>query len=366
MLLAPLLLAAAAQIPTPVPLPPPSALLPEEFSVIISVRELADGRLLVADDRETRLVVADFRTGRVESLGRVGDGPGEYRRVAPLRPLGGDSTLMISIYDRRWFVLDGERMATILPPDHPMVVAGSAEPIMRTTAMMSLPPQTDSRGSMLAFTGPPMAMQTRTASPRDSLAVVLISRATGRVDTIAQVLQRPTGMTAIAGGMGARFYYPPWAVGEQTVLMVDGWVAVVRLDPYRIDWRAPDGRWTRGAALPVPAMPVTPREREAWLAQLAAQEPKPADGEWPRTIPPIGHDNRFTAQGDLAGQVIVHRSTGVDDRLRRYDVIDRAGRIVRQVTMPRDHRLVGFGRGTAYVVVTDDDGLQRIQRHPWS
>jgi len=371
MLVSPLLLAGlVAQAPAPTPLPLPSAVLAEEFSGIISVRELADGRLLVADTRETRVVVVDFVTGRIELVGRTGDGPGEYRRVAPLRPLGGDSSLMISTLDRRWFIFDGPRITGTFPADHAMVVAGSAGPVMITSAMLTLPLQADARGSVLGFVGPSrMTVEARAPSPRDSLAVILISRLSGRIDTIAFVQQRPTRSTMlpaqrdIAGGM--RYSNPPWAVGEQVVLMPDGWVAVVRLGPYRVDWRDLDGRWMRGTALPVQPIAVTARDREAWLAQLPATDPRPLDDDWPRTMPPVGHDGRFTALADLAGRVIVHRSASASDTTRRYDVVDRTGRIIRQVTMPRSHRLIGFGRGTAYVMVADEDGLQRIQRHPW-
>ena len=35
------------------------------------------------------------------------------------------------------------------------------------------------------------------------------------------------------------------------------------------------------------------------------------------------------------------------------------------LVLPEGQRLAGFGAASAYSVVTDDDGIQRIRRHPW-
>src|SRR5512141_3017376 len=52
--------------------------LEAEFTSISSVRELHDGRVILSDPRDRGLVLVDFRTGRVEPIGRKGQGPGEY------------------------------------------------------------------------------------------------------------------------------------------------------------------------------------------------------------------------------------------------------------------------------------------------
>lgn len=45
-------------------LQPANARLDEAFTRILSVRELSDGRVLVTDDRDNRLVVADMKAGQ--------------------------------------------------------------------------------------------------------------------------------------------------------------------------------------------------------------------------------------------------------------------------------------------------------------
>ena len=46
-------------------------------------------------------------------------------------------------------------------------------------------------------------------------------------------------------------------------------------------------------------------------------------------------------------------------------VFDVAGRLVRQVTLPAAHRLLEIGRSGVYLVATDEDGVERLERHPY-
>jgi hypothetical protein len=71
------------------------------------------------------------------------------------------------------------------------------------------------------------------------------------------------------------------------------------------------------------------------------------------------------------GRVIVtdpkERTLSVDFRsgeTRRpiADVFDASGSVVRRVSFPATHRVAGFGKGTVYLVRTDDDGLQWLER----
>lgn len=350
------------------PLAAATGTMADQLSAVIGVRELRDGRILVVDQREQRILEADLRTGRTAAVGRAGDGPGEYRQLAPILPLRADSGLMIVAGERRWIVFDGSRPVATLPPDQPALTTIGTGTILSTTLLRSLPIQADSLGFLLAYDGVPMVIATREASPADSLGVLRVALATGRSETIARIRQRPTSSRIFSGSdgpPGMRTVNPPWAVGEQALLFPDGWVAIVRLDPYRVEWREPTGRWIRGAPIPITPLPVTATERSAWLATLRPEEARPEAQDWPRTIPPVSHLGRFTVLADAEGRLVVHRSTAASDPLRRYDVVDRTGKVIRQVTVPRNHRLVGFGRGTAYTVRIDDDGLQLVQRHPW-
>ena len=45
--------------------------------------------------------------------------------------------------------------------------------------------------------------------------------------------------------------------------------------------------------------------------------------------------------------------------------MDRRGVLVRQVVLPPNQKILGFGRVSVYVVVSDADDLQTLERHPW-
>lgn len=82
---------------------PPSEL----FSRIVGALRLGDGRFVVADGDELRLSLYGFDDELLATLGRPGDGPGEFRRIAGLWNPGGDT---IAVWDSR-----AQRITHLLP-----------------------------------------------------------------------------------------------------------------------------------------------------------------------------------------------------------------------------------------------------------
>ena len=163
-----------------------------------------------------------------------------------------------------------------------------------------------------------------------------------------------------------RVLAPPLAVGEESLIFPDGWIAVARLEPYRFDWRSPDGKWIRGAPLERTDPRMTDREKQAYLARRSRAEGKPVapppDNRWPDFIPP------FQARPMVPlpdGRVLVRRTPTADVPGNRYDLVDRSGRRVAIVDLPETDRIIAVGTRGTYVIVTDEDGIQRIRRHPW-
>jgi hypothetical protein len=73
--------AQSSAVPRTIQLKPATVRLAEEFTSIDQIRELADGRVLIVDGHENRLVVADLARGTVLPLSHLGSGPGEYRSL---------------------------------------------------------------------------------------------------------------------------------------------------------------------------------------------------------------------------------------------------------------------------------------------
>jgi hypothetical protein len=260
----------------------PDASLDEEFTSISSVRELSDGRVIITDATDRGIVVADLRTGRVAPISRKGNGPGEYDRALPVRPLAGDSSIMLSV-SRRWLLFDGTKSVVSMPPDSPVILAtrGFAQ-------------GADSLGNVIGI-----AVGTAVPGPRDigkadSTTIIRATRATGKVDTVVRLLERPRHFRIMTEGgraVGSRSTIVPLTVGEECLLFRDGWLAVARLDPYRIDWRSPDGRWILGKSMPLPVARITEGDKRAFRDRVApswkriGQSPDTIS-EWPDVLPP--------------------------------------------------------------------------------
>src|SRR5687767_5313863 len=109
------------QKPVSVTLAPATARVAPTIKGITAIREIADGRLLLADPQGAGLIALRLETGAIERVGRVGRGPGEYSFAAPIYAIGGDSTLMVDIRAQRWLLIHGARMAATLSAAKPAV-----------------------------------------------------------------------------------------------------------------------------------------------------------------------------------------------------------------------------------------------------
>lgn len=343
----------------------------EPFETVAGVRELPDGRVLVADRAEGQLIVLDRTSGEHRAITRAGDGPGELRGVDRLLALRGDTSLAVHEFGRRWLLLAGVR-----------VVATST-----ASARGRVPPLriegADTLGRLLSirlsgFRRSPGIPYTESRSNAESLLVLLRPRGSARdmlpdarVDTVARLRGRAQGQVL------ARREKPPpaslWllesplAAEEQSLLFRDGWLAVARAAPYRVEWRAPDGARVRGPVLPFERIVVDPEMRRAISrAHWPTVEPPFAPAElpdWPATLPPFLND----ALVEMPDGRLAIRRAGDPRRPRaHYDVIDRAGEVRARIEVPARIVLVGWGLTGVYGVETDEDLAQWLVWHPWT
>jgi len=168
-------------VPRTIELPPPDATLAAEFTLVTSVRELSDGRLLIVDASEKKLLVANWSNGSATQLGRNGSGPEEYLQPSTLFALDGDSTLLPDSRNGRWLLLSGASIVTTIGPDAPAIRSGAR-----------LPLGADDQGNVI-LTRPmgPAATGPIGLGRRDSVLLVRAARATGRADTVAVLRARP-------------------------------------------------------------------------------------------------------------------------------------------------------------------------------
>ena len=345
---------ARSSAPAPSHVAAANAMLATEFTSVSAVRELADGRLLIVDAGERKLHLADLRTGEARVIGREGAGAREYASPRLLLPLPADTSLLPDPRNGRWLLLVRDSIVGLLGPDAPAV-----------RMLGGTPMGADGLGRVLGSRPRIVA-----GVPRlDSLLLIRAYRTSARVDTLGTLLARSVTFAA-QGRIDPTKPVPitinPLSVGEQAAMHPDGWIAIARLAPYRVEWIAPSGQRVRGAPLRFDVIPVDDREKLALLARESRQTGRPVRnaaelGDWPATMPPFLSNAMLPAPD---GTVWVLRTPTRANPETRYDVVDRRGALVRQVVLREAERVVGFGRSSLYTVAADDDGIERLRRHP--
>lgn len=338
--------------------------------MVSSVRELADGRILVADERENTVVVVDLTTKVTTKIGRNGSGPGEYRQVGRLWPMGADSTLLADRWAHRWLLLVGARIARSIEPHSLVVQAAGGGRLLGADAL----------GNVIVQTSPSLRS--------DSVSVVRVNRATAERAAIAKMTswearQRATNSddrlsTSPRNSSGDR-YAIPLIDTEQIAVFADGWVAIARNNPYRVDWCRPRERCRAGPTIQALRPEMTQEAKQMFLDFVTLTKrsvggfrrvwPLERTVGWPATLPPfVEPPLRLDASALAAapdGRLLVHRLASRVSEETRYDVVNRRGNTELQLTLARDQRVVGFGMKCIYIVSVDADGVQRISRHAW-
>jgi hypothetical protein len=101
----------------------------------------------------------------------------------------------------------------------------------------------------------------------------------------------------------------------------------------------------------MPLAPGTPLP----MRSLALPDPLPE--HWPVLV----HESIHVDSRDRAWLAV--RESAFDSTGIRYDLLDREGKWVDAVRIPRGFTFVAFGRGTLYVARRDADDLLWLQRY---
>jgi hypothetical protein len=355
------------QTPTARPLSPTSAVVdfrgPPIFGRVRGVRELSGGALLVTDAAERALFL--FRPGntRARQLGRTGDGPGEYRNPSRLIKLGGDSTLVLDANNRRWYLLDGDRFV-VLPQalrDVSLRIRtepngiGPGETVLETVGI----------GARRTL---PIPFPSGSPELYDSVAFVR-HHSDQSVDTIGKgrtyFHEAVRKRALINGAAEVHQTVHPLQSSDQAVMFSSGAVAIVRVNPYGVDWwDESTRRWTTRVAPREAPRPLTSRLKQG----IASSHAKDASGKsiysatdfrrWPAMLPPF--TNRSVIAG-ADGRLYVLRTRESDLDARLVDVFDRTGRVL-QFALPVGARFLSVGDRGVYIASKDEDDLESLVR----
>ena len=356
----------------------PDATFPEDFGAIQTVRELPDGRVLVADPMGKALFVVDMEAGTRAVVGREGQGPEEYRQPDAVWPLPGDSTLLVDLGNGRLVAL-GPDLA--FGPTQPIAV-GEFRP--GTPLVLALPQGVDGQGWVYARA---MGGMGGGAYP-DSADILRIDRTARTAEPAAKfkigaVTQRTSGG---ANNQNVSISPIPLSPEDAWGVAPDGSVILARCGDYHLERVAPDGSVTWGPAIPFEPVRIRTAEKEEHLAeqgragggirigvemrndQMSMSFGRGGAGSsareidqytWPEEKPPF-YSGRIPV--DQMGRAWLRRHVEAGEE-STYDVFDSAGNRVGTVLLDHGKRVIGFGESTVYVVAYDQFDLNYLERY---
>ena len=364
-----ILLAAIAALgpaqPVEVSLGTRDAAIAEPFSDIVGIAELPDGRVVVSDRVDKSYFIADFRSGQRQVTGRNGNGPNEYQ--SPFGPI-------------RW------KRDTLLgfDPNHRRVLRIGPDGAIRG----SLPFASPRQGGVTAW-APPRGVDAQGRVYWD--APVIHTAPVMKRSTKAKVLRWLPGTDSVEVVLTVadhaefedRFRIRPVPQADAWVVAADGRIGVVSAAEYRLRWYRDGQLVEEGPPVAYRPVRVTAAERDAFRARKAlepvagaALQGGGAAGDraaatqrvrvaWPDSIFP-DHLPPFPVNGALLapnGDVWVKRTGAATERAARVDILDAHGRLQAALRLPPRAELVALGAAWVYVVVTDADGFQVLERY---
>lgn len=356
----------------------PEATFPEGFSRLSGLRELADGRVMVADGLGQVLVIADMASGAADTIGAEGQGPDEYREPDGLFALPGDSTLLVD--------LGNGRLTAIAPNGAFGETTPIAQPAERGLTLV-LPRATDSGGGIYFQQ---MGGMGGARGLPDSAAVVRFDRKSGAYDTLALVKMPERKVSESGGGNERNVMMRPvplstedaWGVG------LDGRVAVARAGTnpgeYSLEWILPDGQAVSGTPTEYRPVKIGAAEKQEWVQNLGSDGlrvmitndngsmqanmsrggggrglPDVAGFDWPDAMPAFTSN---AVQVDSKGDAWVVRETAAGEA-PLVDVFGADGTLKARVRLPKGCEIAGFGTDAVYIARTDELDFQWLERY---
>ena len=356
----------------------PSAVFAEDFGSIQTVRELPDGRVLVADPLAKALYVVDMDAGTRTVLGREGEGPDEYRQPDAVWPLPGDSTLVVDLGNGRLVAL-GPDLG--FGPTWPLQIG---EFQMGQPLVLAIPQAVDAAGNLYIRE---MGGGMRGGAFPDSANVLRVNRETQASEVVGKFKIRDMTQTTSGGANNQNVSISPVPLSPEDAWGVapDGSLVLARTGDYSVERFGPDGSVTRGTPVSFDPIRIRTPEKEEYVAELGrlgggiqvgvGME----DGQmsmsfarggggtdraidqytWPDAKPPL-YSGRIPV--DTEGRAWVRRHVEAGEE-STYDVFDEAGERIATVLLEHGSRVIGFGENVLYVVSFDEFDLNYLERY---
>lgn len=298
---------------------------------------LGKNRWAVISPSTEAVGIVDFSGRLFQPLGA--SNPKELRNPTTLFAAGD------TLYVGDW----GSRRTTLWAPAGRPVRSIPAPDIVRG----ALPRARDSNGSLYLDLYPRPGLDG--SGNRDSAAVLRLDPALSRADTVARLA--PLDIAEVVSDAGRRFERRVFGGLDRWGVLPDGSLWVARVYQNRVDWRSPEGKWTRGQGLPDRVLEVTRYDRELFLRKFPPELRSTA-----QQLPFAPIKPPFEAGfADGEGRVWLEKSRAPADSSRRYHVVDRNGRLTREIRLPGQGRIFAVGGRSALVGEVVPGGTRFMQ-----
>ena len=348
------LLATVAALQTAEPAPRKATPMPLQIAIplahVSAAHELADGRILISDAKNTSVSVLDPKTGALTRVGSAGVGPDQYVQPGGFYRGQTGTTLLLDRAQQRVMRISPKAEFT---GTYSIARKGEQSSSSADHDLQRL----DARG-FAYFTDRAAVLDRAGMGTPAPLQLVRFEPNAQRRDIVAE-LRRPETKTIQTSPNSTISRSVTGSPADGWGVAPDGRVAVVRGQPYRVDWISPTGAITRGPDIAVDPIPMTQADRDAFIAASAARGGGASVGlaggapggggiepMFAATKAPFSPDDVIVSPD---AQVWVPRSRPFGATTVVVDVFDARGQRIDRVELPEKSRIVGFGSGALYV-----------------
>lgn len=309
---------------------------------------LSDGRVAIANSGSNEVRYYDAAGMHLSTVGRTGEGPGEFMRMAGTLPVGGDTILVGDFELRRSTFIDGDGHA------------------VRTVAAMNAAGVLSDGSIIEQVSRPPFGPATRSGPTRGEVALVRHTDG-AESDTVAVLpgdesliivesdgasagatgYRRPFGLVRITSAHGAEIFTTDGASGEVRVLDESG-------DLRRI------------IRIGVPERPVTSGDVAAWRERFFGPIPPGPSRERALKAHEVGDAfpsvmPAFRAiRHDRDGNLWLEEYRVDPASPARWFVIDRTGEWLGEVAVPAGLRVLDIGDDWVLGVARDELDVEHV------
>lgn len=190
---------------------------------------------------------------------------------------------------------------------------------------------------------------------RDSATIVRVASDLSRIDTVARLA--PLDVAEVEGDAGQRFERRVFSGTDQWGALPDGSVWVARVYHNRVDWHDTSGTWKKGQPLPDRVLEVTRVDRELFLRTFPPELRASAEQlPFAPVKPPF--EAGFTSADGL---VWLQKSRSPLDSTGSWHVVNRQGRLVREIRLRGFGRILAAAPGAALAIEPDSGRLRLLQ-----